>query len=286
VQAGTNVTVEMHQHNSRGCTEEAIGGAHYGPVMVYLSKVASAATADGKDGWFKIYQDTWAANPAGSSGDDDFWGTKDLNANCGQLDVLIPADLAPGDYLLRAEALALHAAGGPLGGQFYMSCYQLTIDGSGTREVQDTVSFPGAYSDEDPGIRVSIHGKMTGYVAPGPDVIEGGTIKVAGSSGQGANEVVGGGSIGGGSGGGGGGASSAASSAASTPAASTAAASTPAPTTTAAQTSAAAPTSAAAESSAAPPAETVAPTTSAAKPRPTTCAAKKHKKRALKKAVV
>ena len=70
------------QNGDRSCSQEAIGGAHYGPVQVYLSKVADAATADGSAGWFKIFADTWAKNPSGGSGDDDFWGTKDLNYNC------------------------------------------------------------------------------------------------------------------------------------------------------------------------------------------------------------
>lgn len=52
----------MHQQpGDRSCANEAIGGAHYGPVIVYLSKVADAATADGSAGWFKVFEDTWSA---------------------------------------------------------------------------------------------------------------------------------------------------------------------------------------------------------------------------------
>ena len=39
VAAGDTVTVEMHQHNSRSCSEEAIGGAHHGglyPLVIAL----------------------------------------------------------------------------------------------------------------------------------------------------------------------------------------------------------------------------------------------------------
>ena len=86
-------------------------------MQVYLTKVSDAATADGSTGWFKIFADTWAKSPSGGSGDDDFWGTKDLNTCCGRMDVKIPADIAAGDYLLRAEALALHTAGSPGGAQ-------------------------------------------------------------------------------------------------------------------------------------------------------------------------
>jgi cellulase len=44
----------MHQQSGdRSCKSEAIGGAHYGPVMVYMSKVDDSSKADGSSGWFK-----------------------------------------------------------------------------------------------------------------------------------------------------------------------------------------------------------------------------------------
>ncbi|KFA68993.1 hypothetical protein S40285_08859 [Stachybotrys chlorohalonatus IBT 40285] len=181
VRAGDTVTVEMHQQaGQRSCGSPAIGGAHYGPVLVYLSKVDDAYTADGSAGWFKIYQDSWARNPAGATGDDDFWGVKDMEACCGRVNVRIPSDIPAGDYLMRAEVIALHAASPGGGAQFYMTCYQITVSGGGSASPA-TVRFPGAYSPSDPGIGVNIHGRMTSYTAPGPAVYSGGTIKAAGS---------------------------------------------------------------------------------------------------------
>lgn len=145
-----------------------------------MSKVDDAATADGSSGWFKVFQDGWAKNPSGASGDDDFWGTKDLNECCGRMDVKIPDDLPSGDYLLRAEAIALHTAASPGGAQLYMTCYQLTVEGSGNAN-PPTVNFPGAYSANDPGLLVNIHAPMSDYVVPGPAVYSGGTEKAAGS---------------------------------------------------------------------------------------------------------
>lgn len=122
VVAGQKVTVEMHQQaGDRSCATQAIGGNHYGPVMVYLSKVADSSTADGSSGWFKIFQDTWAPANQGS-GDNDYWGNKDLNTCCGRMDVKIPSDIPAGDYLLRAETIALHTAASSGGAQFYMTC--------------------------------------------------------------------------------------------------------------------------------------------------------------------
>jgi cellulase len=174
----------MHQQNGdRSCASEAIGGAHHGPVLVYMSKVADAFTADGSTPFFKVFQDTWRKNTAGGGGSDDFWGTKDLNKNCGKMDVKIPANLAPGDYLLRAEAIALHAAGGVNGAQFYVTCYQITVTGGGSSSPAG-VSFPGAYKATDPGIQINIYQNLASYAAPGPAVIAGGTEAVAGSAGS------------------------------------------------------------------------------------------------------
>ncbi|KAI1813082.1 fungal cellulose binding domain-containing protein [Poronia punctata] len=180
VKAGSTVTVEMHaQPGDRSCGSEAIGGAHYGPVNVYLSQVSDSTSADGSSPWYKIFADSWSSK--GASGDYDNWGTNDLNACCGKMDVPIPANTPSGDYLLRAEVIALHTAGSAGGAQFYVSCYQLTVEG-GSGSVPSGVSLPGAFSASDPGIQVNIHAAMSSYANPGPAVISGGTIKTAGST--------------------------------------------------------------------------------------------------------
>ncbi|KAI0189015.1 glycoside hydrolase family 61 protein [Xylaria flabelliformis] len=183
IAAGATVTVEMHQQpKDRSCANEAIGGDHHGPVQVYMASVSDAASADGSSAsWFKIFADTWAKSPAGGDGDADYWGTKDLNTCCGRMNVKIPADLAPGDYLLRAEALALHTASSTGQAQFYMTCYQLTVTGSGSAKPAG-VKLPGAYAASDPGILVNIHAPMTAYTAPGPAVYAGGATRSAGAA--------------------------------------------------------------------------------------------------------
>jgi cellulase len=165
----------MHQQtNSRDCKTEGIGGAHWGPVMAYMGKVEDAASADGSGEFFKVYENGWAKAPGSSQGDADFWGTKDLNYNCGKLDFKIPSDIAPGDYLLRAEAVALHAAGPAGGAQHYVTCYQLTVTGSGTLTPKG-VKFPEAYTKTGPGLGFSIHAPLDSYPMPGPELIASGT---------------------------------------------------------------------------------------------------------------
>jgi cellulase len=97
-----------------------------------------------------------------------------MNYNCGKLDFKIPSDIAPGDYLLRAEAIALHAAGPAGGAQHYVTCYQLTVTGSGTATPAG-VTFPEAYSKTGPGLGFSIHANLNSYPMPGPELIASGT---------------------------------------------------------------------------------------------------------------
>lgn len=92
----------------------------------------------------------------------------------GKLDFKIPSDIAPGDYLLRAEAIALHAAGPAGGAQHYVTCYQLTVTGSGTL-VPKGVTFPSAYSKTGTGLGFSIHADLDSYPMPGPELIASGT---------------------------------------------------------------------------------------------------------------
>jgi len=63
--------------------------------------------------------------------------------------------LAPGNYLIRHELIALHQANAP---QFYPECAQIKVLGSGTAEPSASykVSIPGYCKDSDPNIRVRI----------------------------------------------------------------------------------------------------------------------------------
>ena len=83
----------------------------------------------------------------------------------------LPANLAPGGYLLRHEIIALHLADQPGGAEFYPACMQLKVGGnkSGAPSPNELVAFPGAYSDNDPGILVNAFGDAP-YDFPGPPI--------------------------------------------------------------------------------------------------------------------
>ena len=66
----------------------------------------------------------------------------------------LPKNLAPGQYLIRHEIIALHLATQKGGAEFYPSCQQINVGGSGTGgpTEDELLRFPGSYSDDDPGI--------------------------------------------------------------------------------------------------------------------------------------
>jgi len=112
-----------------------------GPTLAYLKKVNDAASDSGVGGgWFKIQEDGLS---------NGVWGTEKVINGKGRHDIRIPSCIAPGQYLLRAEMIALHGAGNYPGAQFYMECAQLNIVGGSGSKTPSTVSFPGAYSVSD-----------------------------------------------------------------------------------------------------------------------------------------
>ncbi|KAK0106121.1 hypothetical protein ONS95_004623 [Cadophora gregata] len=140
-----------------------IDASHKGPVMAYLKKVNNALTDTGVGGgWFKIEE-------AGYNPSTGTWAVDDLIAANGYQNIRIPSCLPNGQYLLRAEIIALHGAGSPAGAQFYMECAQINVSGGSGTASPATVSLPGAYSANDPGILVSIYyPPLTSYTIPGP----------------------------------------------------------------------------------------------------------------------
>lgn len=122
-----------------------------GPVMVWLYKCAGAFTAcDGSGtGWFKIDQMGMTAPPLSGTS----WGTALVYKNL-KWTSTIPESLAPGNYLIRHELLALHQANTP---QFYPECAQIVVTGSGTKSPAASylTPIPAYATQKDPGVTVS-----------------------------------------------------------------------------------------------------------------------------------
>jgi hypothetical protein len=95
------------------------------------------------------------------------WGTEKVINGQGIHKIRIPSCIEPGQYLLRAEMIALHGASSYPGAQFYMECAQINVTGGGSAK-PSTVSFPGAYSGNDPGVKFNLYSGNINYVIPGP----------------------------------------------------------------------------------------------------------------------
>lgn len=85
----------------------------------------------------------------------------------------IPESIAPGNYVLRHEIIALHSAGEPNGAQNYPQCINLEVSGSGSDKPE---GVPGTelYTADDEGITFNIYQAMDSYPIPGPALYEGG----------------------------------------------------------------------------------------------------------------
>jgi len=140
-----------------------------GPVMVYMASCGgSCTTADTSTlNWFKIDE----AGLISGDYDTGTWGQGKLIADGSTWTSTIPASLAPGEYMLRHELLAIHTANQP---QFYPECAQLIITGSGsaTPPSSATIKLPGGYSASDPSIDIDVYDTPTAttYAIPGPTV--------------------------------------------------------------------------------------------------------------------
>ncbi|KAG2354846.1 glycoside hydrolase family 61 protein [Suillus spraguei] len=138
-----------------------------GPLMHYMAKCdGSCLTYNSTNAeWFKISE-------LGLEADSSIWYQANWMSRA-PANVTIPNTLAPGNYLLRSEIISLQNGMIPGSAQFYPSCIQLQIGGSQTQgpTSSEECTFPGGYSDDDPGILTpNIFNPPIRYTFPGPPV--------------------------------------------------------------------------------------------------------------------
>lgn len=85
-------------------------------------------------------------------------------------EVQIPASLKPGNYVLRHEIIALHAAGNPNGAQAYPQCLNIKVGSGGSMALSGGVPATSLYTPTDKGILFSLYGAFSSYPIPGPAV--------------------------------------------------------------------------------------------------------------------
>lgn len=137
-----------------------------GPMLTYLASCGDTPCSQfdsTRARWFKIHE---VGRKQGSA----TWVQADL-MNGARANSRLPANLAPGNYLVRHEIIALHLASRPGGAEYYPACVQIRVGGNGNGRPQEDelVSFPGAYRDDHPGILVNAFSNAP-YTFPGPRI--------------------------------------------------------------------------------------------------------------------
>ncbi|KAL6230994.1 glycosyl hydrolase family 61-domain-containing protein [Aspergillus navahoensis] len=178
-----DIICNLNATNAAGYVEVAAGDkinlqwsawpdTHHGPVISYLADCGDDCTTVDKTSleFFKID----AVGLVDDSSVPGTWGDDELIKNNNSWMVEIPSSIAPGNYVLRHEIIALHSAGTEGGAQNYPQCFNLKVTGSGTDSPAGTLGTE-LYILDDPGILVNIYSSLSTYVIPGPTLYSGAT---------------------------------------------------------------------------------------------------------------
>ena len=163
VAAGDTFSFEWY-HDNRD--DDIIDASHQGPIITWIAEYTEG---DGTGPiWTKIDEDGY---------DGTSWAVQKLIDNRGLYDLTIPESLAAGKYLIRQEIIAHHESDTAFsenearGAQFYPSCVQVEVTGSGSAVPDQGFDFNTDYTYEDEGIVFNLYNEdPSGYVIPGPKV--------------------------------------------------------------------------------------------------------------------
>jgi cellulase len=135
--------------------------SHKGPVIDYLAPFNSNA---GSLSFAKIAQKGLisGSNPGN-------WAADELIANGNSWNIQIPSSVAPGQYVLRHEIIALHSANNANGAQFYPQCINIEVTSGGSTRPSGSpaTSF---YRANDPGVLFNLYQSFSSYPIPGPSL--------------------------------------------------------------------------------------------------------------------
>ncbi|KAG6890846.1 Esterase/lipase/thioesterase [Termitomyces sp. T32_za158] len=126
----------------------AVWPHNIGPMLTYLAQ-CPGSTCTGVNAetlkWFKIDEAGLISGTVYSG----TWGSGEMIAQNSSWTTTIPKTVPSGNYLIRFETIALHS----LPAQFYPECAQINISGGGSLAptADQLVTFPGGYSNSDPG---------------------------------------------------------------------------------------------------------------------------------------
>jgi len=144
--------------------------SHKGPVSTYMASCNGLCSSFSTNSsqWFKV---------AAAGYESGVWAATKLIAANNTWSTIVPAGIAPGQYLIRFEIVALHNTGAP---QFYPSCTQLNVtsEGSDKPTSSELVEMTQLYKDFVP---PNIYTDFGSFEIPGPKVVSFSTGQDTGS---------------------------------------------------------------------------------------------------------
>lgn len=149
--------------------------SHHGPVLSYLAPCNGPCSTVNPEHlkFVKIAEKGWINDSTWQEG---YWASDELRDDDNSWNIVIPAGLKAGEYVLRHEIIALHVAHGTGpqdGAEFYPQCISLNVQGDGTKKITGGVGAKSLYDASEPGIAISnLHDTAdhSDYIIPGPAV--------------------------------------------------------------------------------------------------------------------
>jgi hypothetical protein len=138
-------------------------GSHHGPIVDYIASCkGDCSTVDKSTLEFVKIAEAGLRSDA-------TWATDRMMSNNNSWTITIPSTLAPGNYVLRHELIALHSADTLGGAQNFPQCINLQVTGSGTDSPSGTLAT-SLYTPNDAGIYFNIYlpNPSLQYPIPGP----------------------------------------------------------------------------------------------------------------------
>lgn len=154
---GDKISIEWY-HNRR--QDDIIAASHKGPINVYIATYFEGAGTGPI--WTKISEDGYD-NTAKK------WAVDKLITNQGKYDFMIPTSIKAGKYMIRSEIIALHESdtaynvNASRGAQFFPSCIQFEIAGSGSAVPDGEFDLNIGYTYSDPGIVFNLYSTYNHY---------------------------------------------------------------------------------------------------------------------------
>ncbi|MCJ1295536.1 hypothetical protein MMC34_007099 [Xylographa carneopallida] len=143
--------------------------SHHGPVIDYLANCNGDCTnVDKTTLLFNKIDSVGLISDTTAPG---IWASDQLVANNNSWTVTIPTTVAPGNYVLRHEIIALHSAENPNGAQNYPQCVNLKVTGSGADSLSSGTLGTSLYTSTDPSVLFNIYTTPLSYTVPGPALL-------------------------------------------------------------------------------------------------------------------